>query len=913
MKPVPSIDEYLPDLRSCGPEPEKGIALRLKQYLAEVRDYLADYHRETASGQKVIEKNSDLIDRVVRRLFALAEEGLRADGGQLESGLCVVAVGGYARREMSICSDVDLLIVYEGELTPYVTAISERLQYWMWDAGLTVGCATRTAGDTVSLGWEDNTVRTAVLSARFLCGDGEFFHSFSDTIRRELLPDLEEFVDAQFRARHERYLRYGESAFLLQPNLKEGVGGLRDYHTAFWVARAAQPMTRDMEDFLHFGLLTEAEMREYRAALDFVWRVRNQLHLDTGRCSDQMSFELQEQVAEALGYGSISDGGAELSVEGFMRDYYRHVRAIENYSDLVMEQCRARVRKNADEPEAREVEHGFRLVGDHLEIRHFQDLREHPVRLLEVFSVAQKYDVPLSRMARRMVRQNLDLIDDAYRRDPECSAAFLAILSGENRVMRSLVTMNEEGVMAAYVPEWDHIVCRWQHVIYHTYTVDIHSIFLVEELRRLGKEEYEFQVPDLTELMHSVIDTGVLFLGCLFHDIGKGLGGDHSHKGIPRTEQFLDRLGLEPERRERVIFLVKYHLLMSHLAQRRDLSDSRLILDFARVCGDRKNLRNLYLLTFADVRASSRDAWTSWKGQLLRELFERTAELLEVGADNPEKAMELIEARVEVRRDGARGELRARGMDDTLISEYFDAMPRRYFISHTPRQIARHAEVVVEYGVDNVMSTANREMRGDFTEFIICTRDVQGLYSKVAGVFTACRINILGSHVYTAKSGFALEIYRLKTPTGGREERELAWSELRELLESVIKGERDVAEILSQRGGFRRRTQLPSRKSPTVIVSNEESEFYTIADVTTDDRTGLLYDLTDAIAHHGLDIYISKAATILDQVTDTFYLKDARGKKVSDPQVIVELQADLMEAAGRGDGASTGGGEARGR
>ena len=495
MSAAPVVEEILPELRHCGPEPERTVPARVKQFISEVRAYLTELHYDNAPGIEVIQTHSDLTDRLVRRLFQLAEESLLADGGDLESGVCVVAVGGYARREMNIHSDVDLLVVYEGEISPYVAAISERLQYWMWDAGLQVGCATRTPADTVELGRQDNTVRTAVLNARFLCGDGEFFHEFSDTIRHELLPDVAEFIDEQFEALHARHSRYGESAFLLQPNIKEGVGGLRDYHAAFWVARAAQPTSRDLEDFLHFGLLTHTEMEDYRAALDFLWRVRNALHLDTSRGNDQISFEQQERIAESLGYGTLHGSGLELSVERFMRDYYRHVRNIENYSELVMEQCRARVSKQPAEREITAEEDGIRVVDGHVEIPHVQHLRAEPVRLFGVFHVSQRHQAPLSRMARRMIRENLDLVDDAFRSSAEAREAFLAILSGEHRVMRSLVTMNEEGLLAAFLPEWEHIVCRWQHVIYHTYTVDIHSIFLVEELRRLSRGKYEAAVP----------------------------------------------------------------------------------------------------------------------------------------------------------------------------------------------------------------------------------------------------------------------------------------------------------------------------------------------------------------------------------------------------------------------------------
>jgi [protein-PII] uridylyltransferase len=465
------------------------------------------------------------------------------------------------------------------------------------------------------------------------------------------------------------------------------------------------------------------------------------------------------------------------------------------------------------------------------------------------------------------------------------------------------MAMNEVGLLAAYLPEWAHIVCRWQHVMYHTYTVDVHSIFLVEELRRLWQGKYQQAVPELTELMRGCDDRVALFLGCLLHDIGKGFGGDHSSKGAVRARGCAERLGLSPERVERVEFLVRHHLLMSHLAQSRDLSDPKMILEFARVTRDRAQLRDLYLLTFADIRASSKQAWTDWKGQLLRDLFERTSEFLETGSDDPNTALELIDERVESRRQAAAAELQSLGVAESKVRDYFESMPRRYFIAHTPREIARHARVVLAYTGERVMSTAVREVPDGSSEFILCTRDVHGLYANVAGVLTAHGINILGANVYTARSGMALEIYRLTTPAGGEEERRLLWSSFERALSEVLSGRQRVADLLARRPRAVGPVRLSSRKPATVVMSNDESDFYTIVDITANDRMGLLHVLTRTIADHGCEIYISKAATVLDQVTDTFYLKDARGKKLSDEGQIEALRADLLTAAeGPGEG-----------
>lgn len=920
MQAAPAIEDYLVDLPRNLDERLNAVAPAVRRYLAGVREHLKALHRSSESGRQVNERNSDLTDRMVRRLFELAEEIHLARGGAVEEGVAIIAVGGYARREMSIHSDVDLLLLYEDELTPFVEHIAERMQYWLWDAGLTIGCATRTIEQTVELGRQDVTVRTAVLTARFLCGDGEFFHDFADRIRDELLPDPVAFVSEQLELMRERQLQYGDTLYLLQPNVKEGAGALRDYHAAYWVARGTQPSVRNVDDFLHFGLLTEAEMDEYRRALDFLWRTRNELHLRTRRANDQMSFELQEEVGEGLGYGSMEEAIAslpkqssgdvgsladlrfeeddpDLPVERFMRDYYRHARAIKSYSELVIEQCERRVIPGPPvrAPE-QQVEDGFMISGEQLLIPHAAHLREDPIRILRVFEIAQRHQVRLSRIAQRLLRENLGLFDEALRESPEASELVMQILNAEHRVTRTLMMMNDVGVLSQVIPEWAHIVCRWQHVIYHTYTVDVHSIFLVEELRRLWRGKYARAMPELTELMNEVDDRPALFLGCLLHDIGKGFGGDHSNKGVLRAVPAIERLGLSKERGDRVLFIVQHHLLMSHLAQSRDLSDAQLILELAQICGDRTNLRNLYLATFADIRASSVEGWTDWKGQLLRELFERTAEMLETGAERPDQAVALLEARVERRRESAREELVQLGVGATKIESLFHELPRRYFLSHTPRQIARHCQLLLRFGEGSRLVTSHIEMKGGFTEFIGCTKDVHGLYSQVAGVLTACGLNILGSHVYTTRGGLALEIYRTHTPRGGPDERTQVWNEVEESLDAVLTGAVEVGDLVRRRRRPVGLTRPPSRKMPRVLISNTESEFYTLVDVIADDRLGLLYDVTRTIGEQGFEIYISKAATIKDQVTDAFYLKDEKGKKIKDPDRLERLRMALLEA-----------------
>jgi [protein-PII] uridylyltransferase len=868
---------------------ESSPVAALRRFLEAVRAHLREVHLESRSGTLTNRAGSDLLDHLVSELYARAQA--QCSSGEPEP-LAMVAVGGFGRREMALHSDVDLLFLHPDPLADASAAVAEQVQYWLWDAGLSIGCSIRTAQETCELAREDVTVATSILDARHLAGDPGLVEELEGLVAGSFADGAYEFVAGQAASRQERHSKFGESLYLLQPNVKEGEGGLRDYHGALWVMRAVEPAARRLGGLARAGLLTLPELEELKRALDFLWRVRNELHWMAGRRSDQMSFASQEQLALGLGYGP-EDSARDLPVERFMGDFYRHARVIRNDSDLVFEQCLARARPLLAVPTPQPVADGFRKVGDHLEIPSGAHLQEHPERLLGAFAAAQEHDVPLSRTALRLVRENLDLIDDAYRARPEASALFFGILAAEQRVFRTLTALNEVGLLARYLPEWDHITCRWQHVMYHTYTVDVHTTFLVEELRRLWRGKYETGLPELTELVRSVEDRVVLFLGCLFHDIGKGLGGNHSQRGVGITRAALERLGLDPERIERVVFLVEHHLTMPHVAQRRDLSDPRVIVEFARLVGDRENLRNLYLVTFADTRASSPEAWTEWKGRLLRELFERTSEFLETGGEDASQVLEQIERQVATIQAEARQELSQLGVGAAKVEAFFDALPRRYFVSHEPREIARHALLVISFAPRHRVAMSVREMAGGTTELILCAPDVHGLYAMVAGTLTSRELNILGSSVYTLRSGLALEVYRISTPAGGEAERKLAWKNFEAALSDVVAGEVDVEQTLRRRKLPLGRGSSPGRRPPSVKITNAESDFYTIVDITANDRMGLLYDLTRAISDASLGIYVSKASTVLDQVADTFYLKDARRHKIQDPGRLAELQRAL--------------------
>ncbi len=897
---APELDAFLGE--GCA---EQDAAQAVRAWQAAWQGHLQASLHAGARGEALNRAHSDAVDRLIQRLYerALASYAPPAKA-KAPARFALIAVGGTGRREMSLGSDIDLLFLAEDGKDPRAAHLAERMQYVLWDAGVKVGAALRDVKECIRLARSDDTAKTAILVTRLLAGDASLFEEFKKAVQGRLLRNPAAHIEERAQAVRERHERFGESLYLLEPNLKEGAGGLRDYHGALWAACALAPDVRSETDFVRLELLSPGELQELQEALDVLWRMRSALHGLCGSRVDQLTFEHQVQLAEKLG---VPARGAELPVENLMRGYYRSARTIQSLSEIVIEQCRVRVQpKPSRSPGAPcPVEDGFVVADGALQIPGPELLRERPLRLLSAFAVAQYYNVPLSRDARRMIREALHLVDDAFCRSAEARDMLLRILGSDERVARSLSAMNETGLLARYIPEWENIVCRWQHVAYHTYTVDVHSIFLVEQLRRLWRGEYEEQLPDLSELVRSVPDRQVLFLGSLLHDIGKGYdGADHSKTGAALTQTILERLGLSDGRSQRVVFIVEAHLLMSHIAQRRDLSDPKVIADFAGRVGDRENLVNLYLATFADMRASSDAGFTAWRRDLLRELFERSSEYLEAGEGGTAPAARQIHARSARRRENARKELLAGGAPQAQVEAFLDAMPQRYFGAHTPRQVARHAAVVLSLKPDQNFVQAARDMRSGYSELIVCSRDQHGLYGKIAGCVTAAGINIIASQVYTTKDGIALEAYRVTTPPGLAQEHEEYWQRFEATLNGVLEGEIDLGKRLREmrRPLFARRV-IASGKPAEVSIRNDVSDAYTVIDMTADDRLGLLYDLTRTIAEHDLEIYISRAATVLDQAGDTFYVKTLAGGRLTDAGAQSALSHALVRAAaGQGDG-----------
>ncbi len=893
----PLCDDYFRELEGRRQVPSAEVNAAVRAYLDTARAHVLERHDAGLPARTVNEEHADLVDRLVRKLFRLAEDAYFEQSPRLRSfRLAVLAVGGYGRRELALASDVDLLFLHRGKPNPYVETITESIIHRLWDARVAVAPATRTLADSLRVGREDLPTFTSYLDARFLIGDPGLLAELDREVRKELRADPGRFLERKLAERTRRHARFGESPFLLQPNLREAVGGLRDYQTALWIARAVQWEVRRPEHLLLHGFVDPLELEELVRALDFLWRVRNELHRG-GRKDDRLHFEAQAHLAEKLGFAGTDH---LLPIEQFMRSYYRQVKSIERVSERVIEHAQrlaaGRVRRRSSR---RSVDEGFAVVDGRLEIPHESLLVERPVRILSAFAVAQDEDVPLSARALRLLRSHLHRIDDALRKDPEAAAILRRILTGERRVYRTLVAMNELGVLGAYLPEFGLLDGLWQHDLYHTYTVDAHSLFLVEQLRRLRRGLFREELPFPTELVQEIRDPSVLFLACLLHDIGKGRGGSHSARGARLVPEIARRIGLDAAEEDDVAFLVLHHLTLSALAESRDVHDARVILNVASLVGTRSRLRNLYLLTVADIRSVSREAWTRWKGGLLEELYRNTAEWLEAGVGS-ESASGFFLSRALERASAVEGDAIARlgaaGVPTERTRALLDSMPRRYLISHEAAEIAEHLRLALDFlesGRAGGVYPFRREGGARSWGIVVFAPDRPGLLATMTGVLAASGHDILAAQIYTTREALAVQIYELVPIAGGAAEEEAERERLEQRFNAVLEGRQTVDALLA---GRRRPLPAVARVHPPLVrITNDDSDFYTIVDVEGTDRPGFLHDVTRTLSEQDLDIAMSRVSTRATRVSDAFYLTES-GHKILEPERHAALERALLEA-----------------
>jgi len=864
-----------------------------RDYIQKCRARLLEIHCQGAGGMEVVSAYTAMMDYLIRHLYGVTNEDvLRRIPGQ-PSNCAVLAQGGYGRGELNPQSDIDLLFLYSWRVTPYFKSMTEDLLHILWDTGLRVGSAVRTIGDTVRLANTDMMVKTALLDTRFLCGDYALYGEFERTVEKRLIKKrVGHFLQQKIEESRVRHADYGASVYLLEPDVKEGAGGLRDIHTARWIGRVAQG-ARTLDELTRGGMLSPEDAAKLKESQDFLLRVRNQLHFSAGKHQDQLTFEEQEKAAAALNF--LGEGTLK-AVEIFMRTYYLHAAEIQRLTALITHRLTDCTRPifRGHAIFAKTLREGVRLSRGHLTVTKPEILRSRPGNMIRLFFEAQQNRCELSHETRELMREHASLIDEAFRRSAEGNIPFFKILKWKERVYESLSEMYACGVLGAFIPEFGRLLCMVLHDAYHIYTVDQHSLRLVQEIERLKAGQYGEALPLLTQLARESDKIELLYLGLLFHDIGKGFGGGHSEIGARMVRPIVRRMRLNVDDGALVEFLVRYHLLMTHTAFRRDLEDPKTIFDFARTVGTVKNLKMLYLLTFADVKGVGPEVWNAWKASLLGELYVKALSILEefekgeFGSPDLKAAVRRVQMRL--RRDLAKDYTPER------VSQFLDPMPDRYFLSVSEADIPAHFALMERFNGKGAVSYVEHFPERHCSSVVVCTEDRPGLFTAITGVLTALNLNILNARIFTLSDGRILDIFRVSHD--GHADVVIAeskWARFRANLDSVLAGDSDVSRLVaaSQKGIM---LEKRAPKVSTVIqIDNDASEHFNIVEVFTADRIGVLFNIAHELHQLGLSIHVAKISTNVDQVADVFYVADQSGVKVEDKTRLEQIKQSLYQ------------------
>ena len=862
-----------------------------RRYIEEGRRELFDRHRAGAGGLEVVSAWSTVMDHLIRHLFNTISSECARRFPTPNPRFALLAQGGYGRGELNPLSDIDLLFLYSWKISAFIEATTERLLYTLWDAGLEVGHATRSISECMRLAEFDMKVRTSLLDARFLCGDYALYEDFEKRIESRLVKKgLKRFIREKLEENRARHEQFGGSVYLLEPDVKEGEGGLRDIQTARWIARAKLKV-KDLDGLALAGIVDSADIAQLKESQDFLLRVRNELHFSTGKHQDQLTFEHQEKVSEALGF---EGEGTLRGVEVFMRCYYLHAAHINRLSSLIIHRV-----TDCDKPGfgatymfSRTLREGIRLSKNHITITKPEILRNQPDNLIRIFDDAQKYNCILAQETRELLRQNLDLIDDEFRHSAAANLPFFSILKWKDSVYETLLEMHRAGVLGAFIPEFGRLLCMVLHDAYHIYTVDQHSLRLIKEIERLKAGEYAESSPLLTQLAREAEKIELLYLGMMFHDIGKGFGGGHSEIGARMVHSIAPRMRLNADDGALVEFLVRHHLLMTHTAFRRDLEDKKTILDFARTMGTVTNLKMLYLLTFADVKAVGPDVWNPWKASLLGELYIKALNVLE---EAEKGEFQRQDVRAVIRRIQTRVKRQlSKDYSEEEIDKFLEIMPDRYFLSTPEDDIAEHFELMQRFDGKQPEVSIEHFPERDCSSVVICFIDRPGLFASITGVLAALSFDILNARIFTSSDGRILDVFRIAHR--GRPEIVMAeqkWVKFRLVLDGVLNGKIDVATLVGSSKPSLLLVKRAPRVSTVINIDNEASDDFTIVEVFTEDRIGVLFTITYSLHQLGLSIHVAKISTNVDQVADVFYVTDEGGGKVTAPDQVETIQAFL--------------------
>jgi [protein-PII] uridylyltransferase len=828
-------------------------------------------------------RHSRLLDTYFQQSFEESLVGPRL--GLNKNPYAIVALGGYGREEQCVHSDVDILFLFKKRVPDEAVSLIQEIIYPLWDIGLEVGYATRTLNECLDMARKDYEVLTPILDARFICGMSLLFSELMTAAREKILNKRsKKVVDWLVTRNMDRHQRFGDSTYLLEPNLKEGQGGLRDYHTMLWIGRIKLNV-RQARDLEYFGYLSHDEYRTVTEALSFIWGVRNQLHLETGRKVDQLYFENQIKLARSMNF--IQSNGLQ-PVEKFLGTLHSKMDYMKQRHLMFLTE-HGFVKKTRYKRKSTSAFEKLEITNDTLEFSTSEAILQTPELLIQIFEESARLQLPLSTEAKRMVTEFSYLIDERFRSSDKVVASFEFILKEPAPTFNVLREMLNTGFLVKLIPEMKGIANRIQYDEYHLYPVDKHLLRTVQAVKKISSDIDDSGCVLCAKIWKGLKNRKLLLWATLLHDIGKGVSDtDHSKAGARIARKILSRFGYNTADIDTIAFLIREHLLLVIIATRRDIHDEETAIHCARIIKKISRLQMLYLLTITDCLSTGPNAWNDWTATLLRGLFLKISNILQKGELATQQAVKTSAHKKEIMLTSASSPAEA-----AELEKLFHSLSPRYLLYMPDDEILNDIELFRRLGDRPFVWDITRDEEANSRAVRICAQDQPGLFSKIAGTFTLNNLDILNGQIFTWRNNMALDIFHVKPPPDQLFEKD-RWTRAEKDLNAALSGRLDLSKALAKKMKGHRTIRPKASKLPHhIVVDNHSSSFFTIIEVFTYDFPGLLFTLTDAIFESGLDIWVAKISTKVDQVVDVFYVRDVDGQKVDAENQVAAIKTAI--------------------
>ncbi len=859
---------------------DPGNSAKYQQALVAGRQAIHNGFENGANPAQLLEWQTAVTDLVFVALWEQAGDAFK--------DLELIAVGGYGRAELHPMSDIDIGILLP---EPVTDALATTLSDWLtslWDLGLDIGHSVRTVEDCKTEAAADITVITNLMESRLLCGSGKLFEKMLKAVAPDQMWGQSEFFEAKMQEQHDRHSRFQTNAYRLEPNIKESVGGLRDIQTISWVCQR-QFGTRDLNDLVTNQILTDAEFEVLQNGLYLLWRIRYLLHHYSGRREDRLLFDFQKEIARDFNFTQEENNRG---IEQLMQLFYRTLMELQRLNEIILQGIGGVISGVTAATTPEPLNKRFQVRNGFLEVTHEQVFDDHPSALLEVFllfgNTMSAENIRSNTV--RLIRSNLHLIDDDFRANKQVRELFLKIFINPNRLTRKIRMMNRYGVLAAYIPAFDAIVGRMQYDLFHIYTVDEHTIYVIRNLRRFALPEYANELPFCSFVAQQLPRPELLYIAGLFHDIAKGRGGDHSILGAEDALAFCQQHKLKEHETELVSWLVRNHLLMSTTAQRKDISDPAVQIEFATQVENLLNLNHLYLLTVADIRATNPELWNSFKESLLQSLYQSTAQIFQRGLDNPVDSVDMIWQR----QMHTLSMLKKSKFNQEEMESLWESLGDDYFRQYPAAEIARHTEAILlhEHKRTPLVQLRESESRGS-NEILIYTPDDKILFALITTVLDQLQLDVQSATVNTTAEGFALDTYYVLESDGQLIKESTRLEHIKEALVTEISSTQDIPKLQALR---------PSRKQrhftiPTTVDFEEGSEAsnYTEVHIVAADRPGILSTIGRTFLRAGVIVNAARIGTLGERIEDVFFVCNEHGQALDDEQDRRKLATMLIE------------------